>query len=80
MTLKEGYYSTFDTLDELYKSEEAKAVFKKYFGDIAESDQMSAMRGLMTIDSMSKRSRFNIPKELLSVINKELNVIPKTED
>lgn len=80
VTLKEGYYSTFDTLDELYKSEEAKAVFKKYFGDIAESDQMSAMRGLMTIDSMSKRSRFNIPKELLSVINKELNVIPKTED
>jgi len=80
VTLKEGYYSTFDTLDELYKNEEAKAVFKKYFGDIAESDQMSAMRGLMTIDSMSKRSRFNIPKELLSVINKELNVIPKTED
>lgn len=77
VTLKEGYYSTFDTLDELYKNEEAKAVFKKYFGDIAESDQMSAMRGLMTIDSMSKRSRFNIPKELLSVINKELNVIPK---
>lgn len=77
VTLKEGYYSTFDTLDELYKNEEAKAVFKKYFGDIAESDQMSAMRGLMTIDSMSKRSRFNIPKELLSVINKELNIIPK---
>ncbi|WP_326512775.1 glycoside hydrolase family 2 protein [Clostridium intestinale] len=80
VTLKEGYYSTFDTLDELYKNEDSKAVFKKYFGDIAESDQMSAMRGLMTIDSMSKRSRFNIPKELLSVINKELNVIPKAED
>jgi beta-galactosidase len=77
VAIKEGYYSTFDTLEELYKNEEAKAVFKKYFGEVAESPQMAAMLGLMTIDSMSKRSRFNIPKELLSVINNELNVIPK---
>ncbi|BCJ93255.1 beta-galactosidase [Anaerocolumna cellulosilytica] len=77
VAIKEGYYSTFDTIEELYKNEEAKAVFKKYFGDLAENPQMATMRGLMTIDSMSKRSRFNIPKELLSVINKELNVIEK---
>jgi len=78
VTLKEGYYSTFDTIEDLYNNEEAKAVFKKYFGDDALIGQMTkAMGGLMTIDSMSKRSRFNIPKELLSVINKELNVIPK---
>jgi len=77
VVIKEGYYSTFDTIEELYKNEQAKAVFKKYFGDVAESQQFKVMRGLMTINSMSKRSRFNIPKELLSVINKELNVIPK---
>lgn len=77
VAIKEGYYSTFDTIEELYKDEEAKAIFKKYFGDVAESEQFKVMLGLMTIDSMSKRSRFNIPKELLSVINKELNVIPK---
>ncbi len=80
VAVKDGYYSTFDTIEELYKDEQAKAVFKKYFGDIAESQQFQVMIGLMTIDSMSKRSRFNIPKELLSVINKELNVIPKKQD
>jgi len=31
----------------------------------------------MTINSMSKRSRFHMPKELLDVINRELNVIAK---
>ncbi|MFA9375314.1 MAG: glycoside hydrolase family 2 protein [Lachnotalea sp.] len=77
IAIRDGYYSTFDTIEELYKKEEAKEVFKKYFGDVAESSQMVAMKGLMTIDSMSKRSRFNMPKELLCVINKELNVIPK---
>ncbi|MBC2478434.1 glycoside hydrolase family 2 TIM barrel-domain containing protein, partial [Clostridium beijerinckii] len=77
VAIKEGYYSTFDTIEELYKDEEAKVVFKKYFGDLAESQQFKVMMGLMTIDSMSKRSRFNIPKELLTVINTELNVIPK---
>jgi len=77
IAIKEGYYSTFDTIEELYRDEQAKAVFKKYFGDIAESQQFKVMIGLMTIDSMSKRSRFNIPKELLTVINTELNVIAK---
>ncbi|EHJ01754.1 Beta-galactosidase [Clostridium sp. DL-VIII] len=77
VAIKEGHYSTFDTIEELYKDEQAKAVFIKYFGDIAESQQFKVMMGLMTIDSMSKRSRFNIPKELLTVINTELNVIQK---
>lgn len=80
MAIKEGYYSTFDKIEELYKNEEAKAIFIKYFGDIAESQQFKVMMGLMTIDSMSKRSRFNIPKELLTVINTELNIIPKKQD
>lgn len=77
VTLKEGYYSTFDTIEELYKNEEAKAVFIKYFKDVAENPQIKAMKGLMTIDSMSKRSRFQMPKELLTIINKELNEIKK---
>lgn len=77
VAIKEGYYSTFDTIEELYKNEQAKAIFKKYFGDADESQQFKIMMGLMTIDGMSKHSRFNIPKELLNVINKELNVIPK---
>ncbi|MPQ30486.1 beta-galactosidase [Clostridium estertheticum] len=77
VAIKECYYSTFDTIEKLYENEHAKDVFRKYFGELAETPQFHVMKGLMTIDSMSKRSRFNIPKELLSAINKELNVIPK---
>ncbi|MBM7541092.1 glycoside hydrolase family 2 protein [Amphibacillus cookii] len=80
VNVKEGYYSIFDTIEDLYKNQKAKAVFKKYFGDIMENDTMRLMTGLMTIESMSKRSRFKIPKELLGVINSELNVIPLNDD
>jgi beta-galactosidase len=77
VTLKEGYYSTFDTIKDLYANEQAKAVFKKYFGDSAEHPKFKSMMALTSIDGMSKISRFNIPKELLTVINRELNSIPK---
>jgi len=80
VAIKEGYYSTFDTIEKLYENENAKEVFRKYFGDLSETPQFKVMKGLMTIDSMSKRSRFNIPKELLSAINKELNIVPKKQD
>lgn len=75
--VKEGYFSIFDTVEELYKNEQAKAVFKKFFGEIAEEPRFQVMKGIFTIEGMSKRSMFKIPKELLGVINKELNVIPK---
>lgn len=75
--LQDGYYSTFDTIEELYRSEDAKAVFKKFFGDAAEHPRFAPMKGVMSIEKMSKISNFNIPKELLSLINKELNVIQK---
>lgn len=76
VNVRKGYYSIFHTVEEIYKNTRAKAVFKKYFGDVMENETMNLMMGLMTIESMSKRSRFNIPKELLGVINNELNVIP----
>ncbi len=75
--IKDGYYSTFDTLQELLQHDETREIFEKYFGDIAQNPQIKAMSGLMTIESMSKRSRFRMPKELLTVINKELNTIKK---
>lgn len=74
--LHEGNYSIYHTIEELYKDEKTKEVFIKYFGDVMENDTMSLLKGLMTIESMSKRSRFRIPKELLGVINNELNKIP----
>jgi beta-galactosidase len=77
VTLKEGYYSTFDTVTDLYENNEARAVFKKYFGEMAEQPRFQAMIGVTTINNMAKISRNNIPKELLTVINQELNNIPK---
>lgn len=77
VALKDGYFSTFDSVKEIYANEEAKAVFKKFFGDMAEQPSRRLMMELMSIDSMSKIKQLNIPVELLAVINKELNVIPK---
>ncbi|MCM8712003.1 beta-galactosidase [Clostridium sp. SYSU_GA19001] len=79
IVIKEGYYSIYDTVEKLYENEKAKAVFKKFFGDLAEEPRFQVMKGIFTIEGMSKRSMFNIPKELLGVINKELNVIPKNQ-
>jgi len=77
VTLKDGYYSTFDTIQDLYENEETKTIFKRYFGEMAEHPRLKAMMGVTSIDRMSKITQLNIPKELLPVINKELNIIPK---
>ncbi len=77
VNLKDGYYSTFDTIQELYENEETKAIFNKYFGEISEQPRLKAMMGVISIDGMSKITQLNIPKEILPVINKELNEIPK---
>lgn len=77
--IKEGYYSSFDTIQKIYENPQAKEVFIKYFGTMAETPKLQAMIGLMSIESMSKLSSFNIPRELVHVINKELNRISKNE-
>ncbi len=79
VTLKEGYYSTFDIIRDIYENEEAKAVFMKYFADISKHPRFQAMIDVSTINAMSKISQLNIPKELLTVINRELNSIPKND-
>ncbi|MDQ0890262.1 beta-galactosidase [Paenibacillus sp. V4I9] len=75
--LKDGYYSTFDTIEDLYSNEETKAVYLKYFGDMANNPFFEVMRGVMSIQKMSQLVQFNIVPELLAVINKELNAIKK---
>ncbi|GFP74666.1 glycoside hydrolase family 2 protein [Clostridium fungisolvens] len=77
IVVKEGYYSIYDSVEKLYENEQAKAVFKKFFGETAEEPRFKVMMGLISIEGMSKRSMFRIPKELLGGINNELNVIPK---
>ena len=44
---------------------------------MAEHPRLKAMMGVTSIDRMSKITQLNIPKEILPVINKELNIIPK---
>lgn len=79
IVLKEGYYSTSDTISDLYKNEKSREIFKKYFSHICESARFKSSINVMSIDSMSKISFFKIPKELLIVINKELNSIKKVD-
>jgi beta-galactosidase len=77
IVVKDGYYSIYDSVEKLYEDEQARTVFKKFFGETAEEPRFKVMMGLISIEGMSKRSMFRIPKELLGVINDELNVIPK---
>lgn len=77
--LQEGYYSTFDTIEELFAHEEAKSVFLKYFGEMAGSPFFDVMKSVMSIDKLAQLTQFNIPPELLNAINYELNVIKKMQ-
>lgn len=75
--LKEGYYSTFDTIEDLYSNEEAKTVYLKYFEDMANNPFFEVMRGVMSIQKMSQLVQLGIVPELVAVIDKELNAIKK---
>lgn len=75
--LKEGYYSTFDTIEVLYRNEAAKAVFLKYFETSTNNPFFEVTMGVMSIQKMSQIVQYNIPPELLVVINRELNTIQK---
>ncbi len=77
LKLREGYYSTFDTIDELFENEQAQAVFVKYFAHVTDNPFFEVTRSVMSIEKMAQLTFYNIPPELLNVINKELNAIPK---
>ncbi len=77
ITLKEGYYSTFDTIEDLYGNDAAKAVFLKYFGHVTGHPFFEVTMGVMSIEKMAQLEFYHIPPELLPVINKELNGIRK---
>ncbi|RTE11452.1 glycoside hydrolase family 2 protein [Paenibacillus whitsoniae] len=75
--LKDGCFSIYDTIEDLYTSEEAKAVFLKYFGHTTNNPFFEVTKGVMSIEKMSQLAFYEIPLELLSVIQKELNIISK---
>ncbi|MBD2869096.1 glycoside hydrolase family 2 protein [Paenibacillus arenilitoris] len=76
--LKEGYYSTFDTIEDLLSNEKAREVYQKYFGERTDNPFFEVMKSVMSIEKMAQLAHFNIPPELLAVINRELNVIRKS--
>ncbi|MDR6881692.1 glycoside hydrolase family 2 TIM barrel-domain containing protein [Bacillus sp. 3255] len=75
--LKDGYYSIYDTIEDLYSHADAKAVFLKYFGHTTNNPFFEVTKGVMSIEKMSQLAFYEIPAELLPVIQKELNIIPK---
>jgi beta-galactosidase len=77
--LKDGYYSTFDTIETLLNNNETKEVIFKYFEKTFDHPRFRAMKGLITIENMAKIKSAGIPQELLLVINKELNTIKKQD-
>lgn len=74
--LDDTCYSTRDKIGTLLKNEQTKAVLKKYFGRMLE-DPRAAMMESMTIDAMSKLKNLGMPQGMLTVLNRELNVIKK---
>ncbi|AFC28917.1 beta-galactosidase [Paenibacillus mucilaginosus 3016] len=77
--LKDGYYSTFDTIEDLYSNEAAKAVFLKYFGHVTGNPFFEVTMNVMSIEKMAQLEFYKIVPELLIAMNKELNVIQKVE-
>ncbi|SDD04491.1 beta-galactosidase [Paenibacillus sp. UNCCL117] len=75
--LKDGYFSIYDTIEDLYSHAEAKAVFLKYFGHTTNNPFFEVTQGVMSIEKMSQLAFYEIPAELLPVIQNELNIIRK---
>ncbi|MCY9691430.1 glycoside hydrolase family 2 protein [Paenibacillus alginolyticus] len=75
--LRDGYFSTFDTIEDLYSNEEAKAVFLKYFEHVTNNPFFEVTKDVISIEKMAQLTFYNIPPELIPVINKELNAIQK---
>lgn len=76
-TLDKNAYSTFDTIGDLMNNEQTADILQKYFGTMFESERFSDMKELATLESLAKLRNLNIPKELLTVMNKELNTVTK---
>ena len=69
-------YSSMDKLGEIMKHPKGEAIILKYFGEMVDHPKFAMMK-VMTLDAMSKLKNLGIPKELILVINRELQQIKK---
>lgn len=76
LEITDDVYSTRCTFGEILKNEEAKAIFKKFFGDI-DKNPMFAMTLGMTVDAVSLMAKEFYTDKLMYMFNKELIKIKK---
>jgi hypothetical protein len=76
VVVKEGYYSIDDTIENLYVNNQAKAILEEFFHELHEAPYFEGMKSMFTIEKLAIKSMFQMPLELLGIINNQLNVIP----
>ena len=74
--IDDNYYSTRDTLECLMENEEAKVIIEKYLEVLLKDPRLTRAKK-MTVDALSKLSGLGMPKELVPVMNRELNKMKK---
>lgn len=70
------FYSSRDKLGDIMKNPSGEKIVLKYFGEMKDHPKFGMMK-VMTLDAMGKLKNLGIPKELILVINKELQKIKK---
>lgn len=75
--ITDDVYSTRCTFREIFDNEEAKAVFKKYFGNMDENPMFAMTLG-MTVDNIAPMAREIYTDKMMYILNKELTKIKKS--
>ena len=63
-------------IGDIMKNPEGEKNHFKYFGEMVEHPKFGMMK-MMTLDAVGKLKNLGIPKELIDLINTELNTITK---
>lgn len=74
--INDDVFSTRDSLSKLFANEEAKAVVKKFFGDIEEKPMFAMMEG-MSFEQLAEMAPEQFDEKMLYRLNKELTKIKK---
>ena len=69
-------FSSADKIGDIMKNPEGEKIISKYFGEMVEHPKFGMMK-MMTLDAVGKLKNLGIPKELIDLINTELNTITK---
>ena len=76
IVIDSNFYSSGDKLGDIMKNPDGEKIVLKYFGEMKDHPKFGMMK-VMTLDAMGKLKNLGIPKELILVINKELQKIKK---